>query len=71
MTRQFPCAILHVSKAEMEAHTLVHEFGHKLGLRDNPRHTLWDNPTHCTLPGCVHLHDHLGESRYAPDPSHQ
>jgi hypothetical protein len=46
-------ARLQFTRAEVEAETLIHEFGHMLGLCYNPSHTVWNNPSHCTHPECA------------------
>jgi len=46
-------ARLHFTTNEIEAHTMVHEFGHLLGLTRNPLHHVWNDWPHCTRPECV------------------
>jgi predicted outer membrane lipoprotein len=46
-------ARLHISGTEIETHTLVHEFGHLLGLAENPAHQAKNAAFHCTRPECA------------------
>jgi tetratricopeptide (TPR) repeat protein len=57
-------AILWVGPARVERSTLVHEFGHVLGLVSNRVHTQRGNPQHCTEPQCVMTHPRLRSILY-------
>jgi hypothetical protein len=46
-------AMLHITGIEIETHTLVHEFGHLLGLANNPAHQAKHASFHCTRPECA------------------
>jgi len=49
-------ATLWVNAERIERATLIHEFGHLLGLVHNPAHTQKGNLGHCTSPKCVMTH---------------
>ncbi len=49
-------SILWISAATIERTTLIHEFGHVLGLTNNPEHVQFGNPMHCSNPQCVMTH---------------
>jgi tetratricopeptide (TPR) repeat protein len=49
-------SVLWITAAKAERSTLVHEFGHVLGLVSNPAHMHLGNGPHCRNPGCVMTH---------------
>ncbi len=49
-------AFLWISARKIERATLVHEFGHVLGLVRNPRHEQAGDPVHCTHTECLMGH---------------
>ncbi len=49
-------AFLWIGARKIERATLVHEFGHVLGLVKNPRHEQADDPVHCTHTECLMAH---------------
>ena len=46
-------SVLWLAPKRSERSTLVHEFGHLLGITRNPRHVKRDDGFHCTEPQCV------------------
>lgn len=57
-------AILWIRPANIERSTLIHEYGHVLGLSVNPEHTQAGNPSHCANPQCVMTHPQLRSILY-------
>jgi len=49
-------SVLWITPAKAERSTLVHEFGHVLGLVSNPAHMHRGNGPHCRNPECVMTH---------------
>ena len=57
-------AHLWVTADRIDAMTLVHEFGHVLGLVGNPAHAQLRLPDHCRNPDCVMTHPELRSILY-------
>ncbi len=58
-------SILWITRAKAERSTLVHEFGHTLGLVWNNNHVQAGNPLHCRNPQCVMTHPRARSIAYS------
>lgn len=50
---------LWIGPGKIDEATLVHEFGHVLGLTTRPEHEQLNNPAHCANPQCLMTHPRL------------